>query len=153
MSRSSSIRRDGTGWIVNDRVQTRMLVGAGGHFCPVARSLNGATSRDRASVVVAQEAEFAIEPSLTHAFRTSPDMPELYFCRDLSGYGWCFRKGQYLNIGFGRLDRRSLPQATAEFVEFLEGDAGRFPRRHRGAGAVTPMRSTTRPIVASSTRA
>ena len=36
-----------------------------------------------------------------------------------SGYGWCFRKQEYLNVGFGRLDHRSLPAATSAFVEFL----------------------------------
>src|SRR5262249_61444542 len=30
----------GTGWIVNDRLAAPMLVGAGGHYCPVARYLN-----------------------------------------------------------------------------------------------------------------
>src|SRR5262249_15121707 len=34
------IRRDRTGWIVNRRIRAGMLVGAGGHFCPVARMLN-----------------------------------------------------------------------------------------------------------------
>jgi flavin-dependent dehydrogenase len=55
-------------------------------------------------------------------------VPELYFCRDLRGYGWCVRKGEYLNIGLGRLDRRSLPAATAQFVAFLEA-RGKLPSR------------------------
>jgi hypothetical protein len=25
----------------------------------------------------------------------------LLFCRDLEGYGWCVRKGHYLNVGIG----------------------------------------------------
>src|SRR5262245_39793251 len=33
-------RRGGT-WIVDDEVRAPVLVGAGGHFCPVARLLNG----------------------------------------------------------------------------------------------------------------
>jgi hypothetical protein len=49
-------------------------------------------------------------------------MPELYFCSDLQGYGWCFRKQQYLNVGFGRLDLRSLPSASAAFVAFLKAE-------------------------------
>src|SRR5690349_3387395 len=28
-------------WIVNEAIATPMLVGAGGHFCPIARRLNG----------------------------------------------------------------------------------------------------------------
>jgi flavin-dependent dehydrogenase len=71
-----------------------------------------------ASVVVAQEAEFPIEAGGASC-AVEGDAPELYFCRDLKGYGWCFRKGDYLNVGLGRLDRRSLPRATAEFMAFL----------------------------------
>src|SRR5258706_110800 len=41
-------------------------------------------------------------------------------CRDPTGYGWCLRKHDYLNVGFGRLDRHGLPKATAEFVGFLK---------------------------------
>src|SRR5262249_31600940 len=36
----STIRRAGDRWIVNDGIAAEMLVGAGGHFCPVARMLN-----------------------------------------------------------------------------------------------------------------
>jgi flavin-dependent dehydrogenase len=104
-------------WIVNGAIRTPLLIGAGGHFCPVARWLNGPMSA--ASVVVAQEAEFPIESSGAASCAVDAEAPELYFCGDLKGYGWCFRKGAFLNIGLGRLDRRSLPRATAEFLSFL----------------------------------
>ena len=58
---------------------------------------------------------------------TAAETPELYFCPDFTGYGWCVRKEQYLNVGFGRVGRRSVPRATAEFVEFLKA-RGRIPR-------------------------
>jgi menaquinone-9 beta-reductase len=118
----TSLRRDGMHWIVNGTIRTPLVVGAGGHFCPVARAVNGPMSG--ASVVVAQEAEFL---SGAAAGGVNGEEPELYFCRDFKGYGWCFRKGDYLNVGLGRLDRRSLPRATAEFIAFLV-DAGRLPR-------------------------
>jgi menaquinone-9 beta-reductase len=128
---AASIVRDGRWWIVNDAIRAPMLVGAGGHFCPVARSINREERPDRATaLVVAQEAEFAIDPGDEAAIATTPDMPELYFCRDMRGYGWSVRKEQYLNVGFGRLDCRSLPRAIAEFVAFL-GASGRV----RGAAA------------------
>ena len=95
-----------------------MLVGAGGHFCPVARMLNGAP--DRAALVAAQEVEFAVGAGDASSYPVHPEQPELYFSRDLGGYGWCFRKQGHLNVGFGRLDARGLPSATAEFVEFLK---------------------------------
>jgi flavin-dependent dehydrogenase len=105
-----------------------VLVGAGGHFCPVARALNPTVGH--APLVVAQEAEFQIAPDEADAFTTAPETPELYFARDLKGYGWCFRKQDYLNVGFGRLDSGGLPQATAEFVDFLK-TAGKIPRDAR----------------------
>ena len=111
-----TLRYDGRVWIVNERYAAPVLVGAGGHFCPVARRLNPHIAN--APVVVAQEAEFPIDET-DRAWATTPDTPELYFCRDLKGYGWCFRKQGYLNIGLGRLDPRSLPRATSQFVEFL----------------------------------
>jgi geranylgeranyl reductase family protein len=129
----SSVVRDGAGWILNRSIRADMLVGAGGHFCPVARWLNP-TAEERQPLVVAQEAEFVVEPGEAATWPMVPGVPELYFCRDLSGYGWCFRKGQYVNIGFGLLGRRSLPKAIAEFVAFLRTqrripDAASWPWR------------------------
>ena len=114
-----TIRRHFDWWIVNESIRAPMLVGAAGHFCPVARALNGRIDGGGANLVVAQEAEFPV-PAADTRYATDPERPELYFCRDLKGYGWCFRKERYLNVGMGRLDRRSLPQATARFQEFLK---------------------------------
>jgi len=114
------IRREAGRWIVNGSIEAPMLVGAGGHFCPVARWLNPAI--DGAPVVAAREAECEVGADCGAA----PGVPELYFCRDLKGYGWCFRKGSYLTVGLGRLDSHSLPAATTAFVEFLEA-RGRVP--------------------------
>jgi geranylgeranyl reductase family protein len=125
----AGLRYDGRAWIVNDRFIAPMLVGAGGHFCPVARRLNPNIAK--APVVVAQEAEFPIDDD-DRGWTTAPETPELYFCRDLKGYGWCFRKQRYLNVGLGRLDPRSLPNATAQFVEFL--------RQRRSVPANRPLR-------------
>jgi flavin-dependent dehydrogenase len=122
----TSLRSNGGYWIVNDSIRTPMLVGAGGHFCPVARSINGPTHAT--PVVVAREAEFPVGSSEALAHAIDGELPELYFCRDLQGYGWCFRKGGYLNIGLGRLDRQSLPAATAEFVAFLTARAKISPQ-------------------------
>jgi flavin-dependent dehydrogenase len=43
----------------------------------------------------------------------------LFFCPDMKGYGWCFRKGNFLNIGLGRADSHGLPGHVGGFVEFL----------------------------------
>jgi flavin-dependent dehydrogenase len=114
----AAIRREAHDWIVNDAIRARMLVGAGGHFCPVARLIAGSPSEG--PLVAAQETEFAVADPDASAFRIAPDTPELFFSPDLKGYGWCFRKQQYVNIGFGSLDRRALPKATSNFATFLE---------------------------------
>lgn len=105
-------------WIINGEITTNLLIGAGGHFCPVARLL-GNRRDDAASVVTAQEIEFPFQPDDLAKTTVQPDTPELFFCRDLQGYGWCFRKGNYLNIGLGRVEADRLAQHVAEFCDFL----------------------------------
>jgi flavin-dependent dehydrogenase len=113
----TSIRRDGEHWIVNDAVRTRVVVGAGGHFCPVAKVLNG-PSRET-PLVVAQETEFPIDPGEATGFAVAAERPELYFSPELDGYGWYIRKQQHVNVGFGCLNRQGLPGARAAFLAFL----------------------------------
>jgi flavin-dependent dehydrogenase len=112
----ASVERSGDSWIVNGEIRTRLLVGAGGHFCPVARFLGNANA---AVPVAAQEVEFAMDAPQASSCNIAPDVPELYFCRDLQGYGWCFRKDNFLNIGLGRLDQHALPDHVSRFLEFL----------------------------------
>jgi flavin-dependent dehydrogenase len=50
-----SLRREGGRWIVNDEIESPVLVGAGGHFCPVARHLGGGGGGE--PIVAAQEFE------------------------------------------------------------------------------------------------
>lgn len=117
-----TIRRDGTTWVVNELIRTPLLVGAGGHFCPVARWLNPSEpdhDRRRASLVVARETEFPMGADDHAGVPTDPALPDLFFNRDLTGYGWCVRKGPYLNVGFGHLESGGLARATDAFVEFL----------------------------------
>ena len=113
-----SLARRGEGWIVNGEIETPLLIGAGGHFCPVARLL-GADSGAGAPVVAAKEVEFAMDAAQEDACRVRPEMPELFFCKDLKGYGWCFRKDRYLNIGLGRQDQHHLSEHLDAFCDFL----------------------------------
>ncbi len=114
----SSLRRERARWTVNGSLTAPMLVGAGGHFCEVARMLNG--PRQVEGVVVAQEAEFPLDLLDRASFTTAPERPDLFFATSLDGYGWCVRKGTHVNIGFGHLNHRRLPKAIAEFVAFLK---------------------------------
>jgi flavin-dependent dehydrogenase len=105
-------------WIVNGQVSAPVIVGAGGHFCPVARAI-GAAKRGEAAVV-AQEIEFELDRAQAADCSIAPDTPELYLCSDLKGYGWCFRKQGFINIGLGRLDRHELTRHIAAFVAWLK---------------------------------
>lgn len=124
------IELDGQEWIVNGSIRTPMLVGAGGHFCPVARKLRGAARRP---LVTAVEAEFPY--ALGTEKHTESEIPRLYFCSDLSGYGWCVRKGSYMNIGLGRVDSKEVSSQMPRFLELLHHDgafSGPLPHAAHG---------------------
>lgn len=121
-----SLHRDQGRWIVNEAVAAPYLIAAGGHFCPVARHLRG--ERVVETPVVAKEAEFRASE-----FRASgAEPPELFFCRDFQGYGWCVPKGPYLNVGMGRRSAVDFNRHVEEFVAFLT--------RHRGLGRLQSVR-------------
>jgi len=101
-----------------------MLVAAGGHFCPVARLLGQATQRG--PVISAQEMEIELTPQQESACPVARHSPELFFCDDLLGYGWCFRKGNHLNVGLGRVDPQQLPNRVQDFYQWLKRE-GRVP--------------------------
>ncbi len=113
-----NLERSGDHWLVNGEFRTRLVVGAGGHFCPVAR-FRGAKARNEVSVA-AQEIEFQMSESQSKQCSIRPELPELYFCPDMKGYGWCVRKNNFLNVGLGRLDPHALPEHVATFVNFLK---------------------------------
>jgi len=122
--RVSDVRRVGGEWVLDGELAAPVLVGAGGHFCPVARSLGDAGSSS--PVVVAREIEFELDESALERCGVDPARPELAFCPDLEGYGWCFRKGRHLNVGLGRRDPRGLVRHVREYVESVVA-GGRIP--------------------------
>ena len=136
----TTLRKDGGAWIVNESIAASVVVGAGGHFCPVARHLQGGADTSRP--VVAKEAEFRLEPREHAPCRPRPSCSS---ADDLEGYGWCVRKGDYLNVGIGRRDNKGFARHIEEFVAFLERrhtlEPGSRPRWHGhaymawGAGA------------------
>ncbi len=113
----TTLERSAEHWVVNGRIKARLVVGAGGHFCPVARFLRAGGCKERA--VAAQEVEFEMTSSQNENCSIRPEVPELYFCPDMKGYGWCFRKQNFLNVGLGRLDPHALPKHVSAFVDFL----------------------------------
>jgi menaquinone-9 beta-reductase len=142
-----SLERAGDSWIVNGSFRVRLVVGAGGHFCPVARFL-GANARAEVAVA-AQETEFEMDAGQQSRCAIRPEVPELYFCPDMKGYGWCFRKGNFVNIGLGRLDPHGLPGHFAALIVFLRqtGKIGfHLPRGCQGH-AYLLYSHTSRPLI------
>lgn len=131
-------------WTINDDIQTPLLIGAGGHFCPVARNLAG-KGKAKETVVAAQEVEFKLTEAQKKQCPVKPNTPELYFLKDLSGYAWIFRKGDYLNIGLGREDNHKLSDHVNDFVHYLK-QQGRIPEdcNERFHGHAYLLRSRSR---------
>ena len=125
----ATIERQGNGWLVNGRIRTPLVIGAGGHFCPVARFLGAAVGRDEPAIT-AQEIEFEMTPAQLAGCQVPGEQPELYFCDDLKGYGWCFRKGNFLNIGLGREENHALAKQLATFWAWLEAEGKIPPQSH-----------------------
>jgi flavin-dependent dehydrogenase len=119
------LARDADGWRANDDLHARVLVGAGGHFCPVARALGGGEPE---AVVAAQEVEFALDDEQARRCPVSPEVPELFFERDLRGYAWLVRKGPVLNVGIGRQDTHDLAGHAQRFLARVAA-LGKLPPR------------------------
>lgn len=120
-----SLHREDGNWQINGRWQAPLVIGAGGHFCPVARQLGEGPGRHE-TVVAAKEVEFEMTPEQANTCEARGDTPELWFCRDLKGYAWIFRKGNYLNIGLGREDNHKLTDHLQRFVDDMKA-SGRIP--------------------------
>lgn len=120
-----TIERRGGNWQINGSWEAPLVVGAGGHFCPVARLL-GEGPGSHETIVAAKEVEFEMTPEQAETCQARGDTPELWFCRDLKGYAWVFRKGNYLNIGLGREDNHRLTEHLEEFVQDMK-DSRRIP--------------------------
>jgi flavin-dependent dehydrogenase len=116
-------RLDGR-WLVNGHIETPLVIGAGGHFCPIARHL-GASGKSELAVA-AQEIEYELSEEQLTTCAVEPGVPYLYFCDDLKGYGWYYRKGRYLNVGLGREDKDQVSRQVAQFCSMLKA-SGRIP--------------------------
>jgi flavin-dependent dehydrogenase len=122
-------------WLVNGRLRARWLVGAGGHFCPVARLLGARPGAEEPTTVVAREIELELTPAQQAQCAVAPDLPALFFEPDLRGYGWVVRKGDWLNVGLGRQDAEAFPRRVEAFAEWLVQQKlvpPDLPRRWRG---------------------
>jgi len=112
------MERIDNGWRVNDELDAKLVIGAGGHFCPVARAIGSKGVSELA--VTAQEVEFEMTPEQVDVCPIDAEVPELFFTPDLKGYGWIFRKGNFLNIGLGREDKHKLSSHVQDFIRYLK---------------------------------
>jgi flavin-dependent dehydrogenase len=90
------ITRAGDRYIVDGEYSARYLVGAGGTYCPVYRTLfKEDNPKSRVSLVVAQEEEFPYD--------YSDERCQLWFLENgLPGYTWYVPKANgYVNVGVG----------------------------------------------------
>ncbi|HEY3065064.1 MAG TPA: geranylgeranyl reductase family protein [Methylomirabilota bacterium] len=103
-----------------------LVIGAGGHRCPVAKALGDVSEREE--VVVAQESETRLPPARLAELGSFMSAPELFVEPDLRGYGWYFPKGDFINVGVGctRATDGSLPQRREALLGALRA-SGRLP--------------------------
>lgn len=87
---------------IDDLFRARYLIGAGGTYCPVNRTLFARSNpRARETLIAAQEEEFPYEPSHKDCC--------LWFWKDLPGYAWYVPKDNgYVNVGVGALAERMM---------------------------------------------
>jgi geranylgeranyl reductase family protein len=123
--RFQQMQRHDDQWVVNDSIAAPIVIGAGGHFCPVARHM-GAHIGKSEQPISAQEVEFEMPPEQADHCKVAADTPELFFYPDLSGYAWIFRKGNYLNVGVGREAGKKTANSAQEFIAYCR-QLGRLP--------------------------
>ena len=112
------VTSDGGTW------QAPLVVGAGGHGCPVARALGG--TRATALVVVTRESETRVGADRLRTLTRRHGLPELFAEPDFHGYGWYFTKGDFLNVGIGALGGLPIRERLAHLLARLRAD-GRLP--------------------------
>jgi menaquinone-9 beta-reductase len=108
------------------RFEAPLVIGAGGHHCPVAKALGDVSEREE--VVAAQESETRLPPEWVERLGECMRAPELYVEPDLRGYGWYFPKQDFVNIGIGCTGGNdgSLPRRREALVQALRA-SGRLP--------------------------
>jgi flavin-dependent dehydrogenase len=127
--RVRSVERDGE-WMRIDSgeqpLRARMVIGAGGHHCPVARAF-GEISESEATVVT-QESETRLGTDRLRSLTRRAGTPELFAEPDFRGYGWYFSKGDFLNLGIGCMgDGRDLHRRAAAMLDRLHADGRLAP--------------------------
>ena len=107
-------------WEIDGRFRARVLVGAGGTNCPVARLLFPHKQR---KPVATQEKEFEGRAPCLGA----DGEPEILVHDDLGGYSWSIPKKDWMNVGCGTVDPKELLKAWSKARGFFEAEKGPLP--------------------------
>src|SRR2546428_4516301 len=126
-ARVTAVVREGAGIrVVSERgvFTAPVVIGAGGHRCPVAKAFGAVSEREE--VVIAQESETRLPPGRRGALGDGG--PELFVEPDLKGYGRDFPKEDVLNVGIGVVSgpRVDLPRRREALLVSLRA-SGRLP--------------------------
>jgi flavin-dependent dehydrogenase len=105
-------------------VAAKIVLGAGGHGCPVARALGEVDGEE--DVVVTQESETRVGADRLRALTPRHGSPELIAEPDFKGYGWYFTKGDFLNVGVGALGGPPVRRRLERMLARLRA-SGRLP--------------------------
>ncbi|HKA29284.1 MAG TPA: NAD(P)/FAD-dependent oxidoreductase [Candidatus Binatia bacterium] len=108
----------------DDAVTASLVVGAGGHHCPVARAFGEID--DQEDVVVTQESETRLDAARLRALTPRYGCPELFAEPDFHGYGWYFTKSDFLNVGVGALGGMPIGRRLERLRAALRA-SGRLP--------------------------
>ncbi|SCX81645.1 NAD(P)/FAD-dependent oxidoreductase [Thiohalorhabdus denitrificans] len=100
-----------------------LAIGAGGSKDPIRRQLTTHAPEER--MVVTLESETRVGAERIQAHTPYFEVPELFLEPDFNGYAWYFTKGDFLNIGIGRLGDPRIRDAHPRFLEKLR-DLGRL---------------------------
>ncbi len=128
-TRVQAIERTDTGVAVTtadgETFRAPLVIGAGGHNCPVARTFGNVSRKE--TVVVTRESETRLGADQLRSLTEHHGTPELFAEADFKGYGWYFTKGDFLNLGIGCLGSgRDLHRRCRDLLERLRLD-GRLP--------------------------
>jgi flavin-dependent dehydrogenase len=96
-----------------------LAIGAGGTKDPFRRQL--ADLRPDERLVVTLESETEVGAGRIREHTPYYGVPELFLEPDFNGYSWYFTKGDFLNIGIGRLADNRIREAHRRWSEELRG--------------------------------
>ena len=139
--RVQAVERDGDAMCVSTgdkRYSAPLVIGAGGHHCPVSRAFGEVSAEE--TVVVTRESETDLGAQCLRGLTMRHGTPELFAEPDFRGYGWYFTKGDFLNLGIGCLGTgKDLHRRCTAMVERLRA-AGRLPVA-LASGSRSPVRA------------